>query len=160
MMNQVSLTPSQTAVTGSTCSVLTSLGVIERLTPSTAWQKLLPKPSLPCLSAGVAVSVIGAPPRSIWNDSVRPALALTTRCMSEKLSMLAAVDRQHHIAGLEARPRRRRESGCTASTRAVVVCRPYSAKIAGEDHDRQDEIRDRPGGHDGGARAPPAGGRS
>ena len=36
MMNQVSLAPSQTAVNGSTCSVLTSAGVIERLTPSTA----------------------------------------------------------------------------------------------------------------------------
>ena len=96
----------------------------------------------------MAVSVIGAPPRSIWNFSVRPALALTIRCMSEKLSIGPAVDCEHHVAGLEAGgggggiglhgidPRGRRLPAIERENR-------------GKDHDGQDEIGDRPGGDDG-----------
>src|SRR5205085_2316395 len=82
------LTPSQTAAAGLTVSISTSAADIDRLTPGTAWQVLLSKPSLPRLSSGVARSVTGAPPRSICSDSVRPALALTSLFMSEKLPTL------------------------------------------------------------------------
>ncbi len=108
---------------GSTVSVLTSAGVIERLTPRTAWQYLLPKPSLPCLSAGVARSVTGAPPRSILNSSVRPALAPTMRCMSEKLLTLRPSIASTTSPGWKPAAAAA-ESGCTASTRAVDDCLP------------------------------------
>jgi len=91
--------------------------------PETDWQVLLPKPSLPRLSSGVALIVTGAPPRSICRDSVRPALALTSRCMSEKLptlrpSMASTTSPGFSPAASAA------ELGTTASTRADVVWRP------------------------------------
>ena len=68
---------------------------------------LLPKPSLPCLSAGVAFSVIGVPPRSISNvERAAGAGADDPLHVGEALD-LAAVDGEHDVAGLEARPRPR-----------------------------------------------------
>ena len=120
--------------------------------PRTAWQWLLPKLSLPCLSAGVALSVIGAPPRSIRNSSVRPALALTIRCMSEKLSIVAAVDREHDVAGLEARRGGRAVGLHRVDPRGRGLL-AVEREDRGKNHDRQNEIRDRAGGHDGRAAA-------
>ena len=121
--------------------------------PSTPSRCTLPKLSLTSLSCGVALSVIGAPPRSTSMSSVSPALTLTMRCMSEKLSILLPSIDEHEVAGLEAGGRRGavRLHGIDARG-AWSACRQIM-KMRGKDHDRQDEIGDRPGRHDRGARA-------
>ena len=128
-MNQLSSAPSQTAVSGSTRSVFTSSGLMERLTPRIAWQKLLPRPSLPRCSVGVARTVTGVPPRSIWNSRVCPACALTIRCMSEKLSIFCPLIASTTSPGC--RPAAAAgEFGWTASMRAEVTACRRDAKIA------------------------------
>ena len=65
MMNQVSLAPSQTALERIDLLGLHVVRGHRTADAENRLQVMLPKPSLPCLSAGVAVSVIGVPPRSI-----------------------------------------------------------------------------------------------
>ena len=47
----------------------------------------LPKRSFTSFNAGTALSVTRVPPRSTSNSSVSPALVLTKRCISLKLSI-------------------------------------------------------------------------
>ena len=73
------------------------------------------------------------------------------RCMSEKLPIglpsIAATTSPTLKAGRAAAL-----SASTLSTRAIVLGLPKKREQAGEDHDRQDEIGDRAGGDDRGAR--------
>ena len=100
----------------------------------------------------MAVSVIGVPPRSILNSSVRPALALTIRCMSEKLSTVRPSIASTTSPGLK--------SGGGGGGIGLHGIDPGGRGLPaierenrGKDHDGQDEIGDRAGGDDGGAAA-------
>ena len=129
-----------------------SPGAIDRLMPSTPSLCSLPKLSLSSLSCGVALSVTCTPPRSTSMFSVSPALTLTMRCMSAEAVDLLAVDGEHQIARLEA-------GGLRGACRLHRIDARAGGLLAddhenaGENDDRQDEIRDRAGRHHGGARA-------
>ena len=102
--NQVSCTPSHDGRRAARlCSVLMSPGAIERLMPSTPSALHVAEIVLELLAvAGVAVSVTGTPPRSTTIvERLAGADADDALHVGETVD-LAAVDRQHQIARLEA----------------------------------------------------------
>ena len=116
------------ALNGPTRSVRISPGADEREIPSTPRRCTLPKLSFNSFKAGVAVSVWRTPPRSISILSACPALTETIRCISEKLSIRVpsidiTVSPGWKPASAAALP------GATLSTRAAVICLPYSMKM-------------------------------
>ena len=143
--------PSRRRASGPTFSVLMSPGAIERLMPSTPRRCTLPKLSLISLSCGVALSVTCVPPRSTSTVSGSPALMLTMRCMSEKLSIFSPLIERTRSPGLKPATCCGASwlHGIDAGARGLLA---DSHEDGRENGDRQHEIRDRSGGDDRGAR--------
>ena len=102
---------------------------------------------------GVAFRLhVRAPPRSTSMSSGSPALALTTRCMSVKVSILRPLIETIRSPGLKpaACAALLRLHGIDAGGRCLLAVEGEHGR---EDHDRQDEVRDRPGRDDRGALA-------
>ena len=148
MMNQVSLAPSQTAASGSTCSVLTSVGGHRTADAENR------------LAGVVAEAVLALLERGRRRQRHRRAAAIDLE--RQRASGIGAddalhvgeafdrpaVDREHHIARLE--PGR---GGCGIGLHGID---PRGRRLPAidrenrrENHDGQDEIGDRPGRDDG-----------
>ena len=81
-----------------------------------------------------------------------PALTLTMRCMSAKLSIFSPSMARTRSPGLKPAAAAAL-SGCTASTRALVVCLPTTMKMPAKITMARMKFAIGPGRHHGGARA-------
>ncbi len=113
---------------------------------------MLPKLSLISLSCGVALSVTSLPWRSITIVSDSPELMLTMRCMSEKLSICSPLMDKTRSPGWKPAALAAL-AGCTASTRALVVCLPTIMKMPAKMAIASMKLAIGPGRHDRSARA-------
>ena len=117
----------------------------------------LPKLSFTSFSAGTALSVTRvAAAVDLEHQRLAGAGADDPLHVGEAFD-LAPIDRQHQIARLES-GRRGGAFGLHRVDPRRCARLPEDHEQAGENHDRQHEIRHRPGDHDGRASVRPAGG--